>query len=242
MPFAQGVEEARHFVQQAMNIEKNVGDQLDPTQEQENLECQDGEDLMHPDFIQMNPDDFEFESNVKQIKKTLKNIEVKSPDELLREARDLDRYQKMVLHIAIEFAQDLIIAKKGKRQLPVAPLMMVHGGAGSGKSTVINVMSQYIHKILRKDGDDPDCPYVLLAAFTGSAASNISGQTLHTLFSFNFGAGFQSLNDQNRDKKRALYKNLKVLIIDEISLVEPDLLYKIDLRLREITQNKSSIW
>ena len=182
MPFAQGVEEARHFVQQAMNIEKNVGDQLDPTQEQENLECQDGEDLMHPDFIQMNPDDFEFESNVKQIKKTLKNIEVKSPDELLREARDLDKFQKLVLHIAIEFAQDLIIAKKGKRQLPVAPLMMVHGGAGSGKSTVINVMSQYIHKILRKDGDDPDCPYVLLAAFTGSAASNISGQTLHTLF------------------------------------------------------------
>ena len=97
-------------------------------------------------------------------------------------------------------------------------------------------MSQYIHKILRKEGDDPDCPYVLLAEFTGSAASNISGQTLHTLFYFNFGAGYQSLNDQNRDKKRILYKNLKVLIIDEIYLVEPDMLYKIDLRLREITQ------
>ena len=240
MPFAQGVEEARHYVQQAINSEsntaKNVGDQLDPTMEQENLECQEGEDIMHPDYIQMNPEDFEFESNVKQIKKTLKNIEVKSPDEILREARNLDRYQKMVLHIAIQFSQDLIIAKKGKGQLPRAPLLMVHGGAGSGKSTVINVMSQYIHKILRREGDDPDCPYVLLAAFTGSAASNISGQTLHTLFSFNFGAGYLSLNDQNRDKKRALYKNLKVLIIDEISLVEPDMLYKIDLRLREITQ------
>ena len=47
---------------------------------------------------------------------------------------------------------------------------------------------------------------------------------------------YQSLNDKARDKKRILYKNLKVLIIDEISLVEPDMLYKIDLRLREITQ------
>ena len=71
---------------------------------------------MHPDYVQMNPDNFEFENNVKQIKKTWKNIEVKSPDEILREARNLDRFQKMVLHIAIKFAQDLVIAKKGKGQ------------------------------------------------------------------------------------------------------------------------------
>merc|ERR1712030_154983 len=113
---------------------------------------------------------------------------------------------------------------------------MVHGGAGSGKSTVIHVMSQYIHQILKKEGDTTECPYVLLAAFTGSAASNIQGQTLHTLFSFNFGSGYQSLSDKARDQKRNLYKNLKVLIIDEISLVDADMLYKIDLRLREITQ------
>ena len=85
---------------------------------------------MHPDYVQRNPDNFEFENNVKQIKKTLKNIEVKSPDEILKEARNLDRFQKMVLHIAIEFAQDLVIDKKGKGKLPVAPFLMVHGGAG----------------------------------------------------------------------------------------------------------------
>ena len=45
-----------------------------------------------------------------------------------------------------------------------------------------------------------------------------------------------SLSDRNRDIKRALYKNVKVLIIDEISLVKADMLYDIDLRLREITQ------
>ena len=123
-----------------------------------------------------------------------------------------------------------------KCQYPCAPLVMIHGGAGSGKSTVIKVMCQYIHHILKKEGDDPDCPYVLLSAFTGGAASNIDGQTLHTLFSFNFGAGYQSLSDKNRDQKRALYKNLKVLVIDEISLVDADMLYRIDLRLREITQ------
>ena len=39
-----------------------------------------------------------------------------------------------------------------------------------------------------------------------------------------------------RDEKRNIYKNLKLLIIDEISLVDSDMFYKIDLRLREITQ------
>ena len=89
---------------------------------------------------------------------------------------------------------------------------------------------------MMRDGDEPDCPYVLLSAFTGTAAANIEGQTLHTLFSFNFGAGFMSLSDKTRDQKRSLYKNIKMLIIDEISLVDYDMLYKIDLRLREITQ------
>ena len=96
-----------------------------------------------------------------------------------------------------------------------------------------DLMSQYIQKILLRDGDDLDCPYVLLSAFTGTAAANIDGQTLHTLFSFNFGAEFMSLSDKKRDELRNLYKNLKVLIIDEISLVDADMLYKIDLRLRE---------
>ena len=45
-----------------------------------------------------------------------------------------------------------------------------------------------------------------------------------------------SLSDKMRDEKRNIYKNLKILIIDEISLVDADMLYKIDLRLREITQ------
>ena len=207
MPFAQGVETAKHFVEEAKKIDKNaaksVTDDLDPQLEQEILECQDGEDLFHPDFSHLNPDELDFKNDLTQVKKSIRNIEIKTSDEILEESPNLDKFQKMVLHVAIKFAQHLRMSRKGKIASPEGPLMMVHGGAGSGKSTVINVISQYIHKILRKDGDDPDCHYVLLAAFTGSAASNISGQTLHTLFSFNFGAGYQSLNDQARGKKYA---------------------------------------
>ena len=164
---------------------------------------------MHPDFLQVNPDNQDFATNLAEAKKTLRRLEIKSADDLLQEARNLDQFQKKALHVAITFAQDVVIARKGKISYPKAPLVMVHGGAGSGKSTLINVMSQYVHNILLQDGDDLDCPYVLLSAFTGTAAANINGQTLHTLFSFNFGAGFLSLSDKMRDLKRNLYKKFE---------------------------------
>ena len=239
MPFAQGVEEARYYVQEALKEsrqESNMGNELDPELEQEIDECQEEEDLLHPDFIQLNPDDLELENDIRQTKKTFRTIDIQTADEMLHAARQLDQFQKQILHVGVKFAQDLKIARKGRIPYPRAPFFIGHGGAGSGKSTVINVMYQYINQILRREGDNSDCPYVLLSAFTGSAASNIKGQTLHTLFSFNFGPGYQSLSDKLRDQKRTLFKNLKVLIIDEFSLVDADMLYKIDLRLREITQ------
>ena len=96
-------------------------------------------DDMHPDFTQVNPDDFEFENNLKQIKKTLRRIEIKTADEILQEARNLDIFQKKALHVAIKFAQDVMISRKGTIPYPKAPFLLVHGGAGSGKSTLINI-------------------------------------------------------------------------------------------------------
>ena len=213
-----------------------IGNTLDPEQEKEVLECQEGEEIIHPDFTHLDPDELEVNDNFQQIRKMTRNIQINSANERLQAARRLDIYQKQALHISLKYAQDVIIARKGKSPHPSPPFLMIHGGAGSGKSTLINIISQYVHNLLRRDGDEPDCPYVLLSAYTGTAAANIEGQTLHTLFSFNFGAGYMSLSDKSRDEKRALYKNLKMLIIDEISLVDSDMLFKIDLRLREITQ------
>ena len=98
MPYMQGVEEARHYVQQAMDEERqqttNIGNELDPEQEQEIEECQDIEEILHPDFVQVNPDNQEFEKNLTQVRKTIRSIELKSPDEILKAARDLDEFQQ----------------------------------------------------------------------------------------------------------------------------------------------------
>ena len=67
-----------------------------------------------------------------------------------------------------------------RKNLPPSSLnVIVHGGAGTGKSTVINILKQWCHLILQQPGDDPDYPYVIVAAPTGTAAANVRGQTLH---------------------------------------------------------------
>ena len=67
---------------------------------------------------------------------------------------------------------------------------------------------------------------MIKAAFTGTAAANIKGQTLHNAFTFSFGNEFFSLSDKARDERRALLENLKVVIIDEFSMIKADMLYQ----------------
>ena len=118
---------------------------------------------------------------------------------------------------------------------PKPPLVIVEGGAGSGKSRVINSLYTMMTEILRQPGDDPNCPYVVLTSFTGAASANINGQTLHSLFGFKFGTTFLSMSEKQRAAKRLLFRNLRCVIVDEISMVSADLFYNLDLRLREIT-------
>ena len=125
--------------------------------------------------------------------------------------------------------------KNSNSQRPSPPLVIVHGGAGSGKSRVINSLYTMMTEILKQPGDDPCCPYVVLSSFTGAASANINGQTLHSLFGFKFGNSFLSMTERQRAEKRNLFRNLKCIIVDEISMVSADLLYNLDLRLREIT-------
>ena len=95
-------------------------------------------------------------------------------------------------------------------------LIAVQGGAGTGKSSVIDVLSQHMKRILRSSGDNPEHPYIIKAAFTGTAAANIKGQTLHSAFSSSFGNEFYSLSDKKREERRNQLENLLVVIIDEL--------------------------
>ena len=60
--------------------------------------------------------------------------------------------------------------------------------------------------------------------------------TLHSAFGFSFENKHYSLSDRARNAKKSILKNLRMVIIDEISMVKADMLYQLDLRLQEIKE------
>ena len=238
MEHLEGVEEGRYYVEQVkkeLDLSE-IKDRLDPTLEQENADCEIESLSQHPEYQHIDPEQFLVEENSEGKDSIYRKIEIPGTDELRRSTQVLDKHQKEVINMGVKYAKDVVKARREGNSSPKAPLLMVHGGAGAGKSTVINVLAQWTQKILQKEGDGIDCPAVIKAAFTGTAASNIEGQTLHASFGFSFDNKHYSLSDKVRDQKRAVLKNLKIVIIDEISMVKSDMLYQLDLRLQEIKE------
>ena len=238
MEFLESVEEG---TEKAKNVlDSTAGVILDNADEQDKAECE-AEDLEeHDDFLVKNPDDLDVCQLLPDSGNLYKKIELYSEEKIDHLVRKLDSEQRAVVDIGVNFAKNLVKAKKGYMQRPEAPLVVVQGGAGTGKSTVIDAMSQLVEKILRSSGDNPSHPYIIKAAFTGTAAANIMGQTMHSAFCFNFGNQYLTLGDKSRDLRRTALENLAMVIIDEYSMIKADMLYQLDLRLRELKQNQVS--
>jgi ATP-dependent DNA helicase PIF1 len=89
------------------------------------------------------------------------------------------------------------------------PLTFVTGGAGTGKSTFIRWLDQQY------------AGFSLVCAPTGIAALTISGKTIHSLCKF---PPAWIVEDDIRFQPRSLAKLAKVLVIDEVSMVNANLL------------------
>ena len=74
--------------------------------------------------------------------------------------------------------------------------------------------------------------------FLGMAAKVINGLTIHTAFTMSFGNKYKPLSDDERDRLRNILGHLRILIIDEFSMVGSDMLYMIHRRLQEIMQSQ----
>ena len=100
----------------------------------------------------------------------------------------------------------------------------ITGKAGTGKST-------FIHYFTRNTEKD-----VLLLAFTGLAAINIGGQTIHSLFQFPFKPLLPEDEEipvfKNGYPTRRIIENVDTIIIDEVSMLRADVLEAINHSLR----------
>ncbi len=118
------------------------------------------------------------------------------------------------------------------------------GGAGCGKSHVIKCIHSEATKILRQlprlqEEGDLSVPTVLLSAFTGTAAFNISGKTLHSLLKLprSLKPPYQGLGNAI-DEVRARLRDVEILIIDEVSMISKDLFTYVNWRLQQIKGSK----
>jgi ATP-dependent DNA helicase PIF1 len=100
------------------------------------------------------------------------------------------------------------------------------GSAGTGKSVVLR---QIIKGLRSKFSTTPDV--IAVTASTGIAACNIGGTTLHSFAGAGLCEGpINTLLPKIRKNRKSLarWMRTKVLIIDEVSMISPDLLDKLE--------------
>lgn len=110
------------------------------------------------------------------------------------------------------------------------------GGAGAGKSLLIHCIYHMANKLFHKIRETPDDVIILKVAYTGKAALNINGQTIHSAFALkkNMKTQYQPLGENDLNTLRARLSNIQLLIIDEISMVSKTVLSYISGRLNQI--------
>lgn len=110
--------------------------------------------------------------------------------------------------------------------------LFVTGKAGTGKTYMVHAAIEDAKQHKKN---------VIVIAFTGIAALNAGGVTIHSFFHFGLEPYLPGCKNKNvhklRPKESALVRNLDMIVIDEISMVRCDLLDKIDDALRFYRKN-----
>lgn len=110
----------------------------------------------------------------------------------------------------------------------------ITGKAGTGKSTFIHYFALNTKK------------NVILMAFTGIAAINVGGQTIHSFFRFPLKPLLPEDHEiptfQNYTQKYKIIAQVDTIIIDEVSMLRADILEAIDFSLRKNGGNPDKIF
>lgn len=101
--------------------------------------------------------------------------------------------------------------------------LCITGGAGVGKSVVLRLLYQSMSRFFNLSPDDlPNVESVKCLAYTGKAAFLINGETLHSSLGIQPSTSYRKYVPLCADRLNTLrmkWKDVKALLIDEISLV-----------------------
>lgn len=104
------------------------------------------------------------------------------------------------------------------------------GSAGTGKSFLLR---RCIHTLKRRNGSNR----VAVVAPTGVAAAQINGSTLHSFFGLGIVRRVSDFQRMTKKKNASRIKALKVLVLDEVSMLSADMFHHLERTTREIRGN-----
>ena len=160
-----------------------------------------------------------------------------SDDDLRKTVRSLNKEQRYAYDLVLSWCRNKMANLNTLKPSQVDPIhVFVTGGGGAGKSHLIRAIYHRVTKTFRHAPMNPELPSVLFTAPTGVAAINISGTTIHTALAIpsECGNNVPAMSDQKRTQMRLSLAELKLIIIDEISMVSNMGLLHIHQRLKEI--------
>ncbi|XP_074542437.1 uncharacterized protein LOC141802702 isoform X2 [Halichoeres trimaculatus] len=210
---------------------------LAPESEVERLECIDELQAREPgdENIQENVPDFNVRADTSSEIAITRETPSIDPTLLRQMYQNLNQKQACVFYSIRDWCLKRVCGLN-----PEQFFFYINGGAGTGKSHLIKCIHAEASKILNRlprtaEEADISKPTVLLSAFTGTAAFNISGTTLHCLLKLprSLKPPFQGLGNK-LDEVRAELSNAEILIIDEVSMVSKPLFAYVDERLKQI--------
>ena len=173
MPFMNHVEECLEKADEVVNKD-NIAESIDPQAAQDDADCLEEGIVVEGEFVAFDYDKLE-ENYAEKSDALFKRIEVDGLEQLHERTLNLDGDQYFVLEKVINYVKKYKRSLLTKTPLPEPLRLKVLGGAGSGKSHLIDLISQWVEHLLRTEGDNLDHPYIIKTAFTGTAACNIGG-------------------------------------------------------------------
>ena len=166
---------------------------------------------------------------------TYKQTPFFTDDVISEHIRSLNDEQRKNFDVLHKWSRDYIKSLRSRTIQILNPFhLFITGGGGVGKSHLIKTIYMSLNKVMMYKGGDPEKPKILLLAPTGVAAVHINGTTIHAGLQINVRGKMFPLNDQQRAVLRNKLSEVKIIIIDEISMVSSMLLYQVNQRLNGI--------
>ena len=128
--------------------------------------------------------------------------------------------QRLAFNTILTWCRNVV--KCASRNDITAPKLFITGWAGARKSYQIKTIYQMARKTFQQISENPEKPLVLLLAPPEIAAINISGTTINTGLSIPvdmFSNSVTPLSDVQRSTLRNCFSELKMIIVDEISMI-----------------------